>query len=208
VKMVALPHLCPPALQAAAGGAADDERAQLRQLAADLKAGVQASSSTGFTLQRAAQWLQQSGGRADEAAAAAALGQLQAAQLLAEGGSAASAEQPAITQQLLQARPQLLVRLVADAPQPRKWSDPLNGQFAWFGPARPAAEVGVPGRGWGASATTRSDPPCTLAAQISGAVQCMLRILCYKPMPACCACHAMLCCAGGGVPAPGHPAPV
>ena len=111
---------------------------------------MQASSGTGFTLQRAAQWLQQSGGRPDEAAAAATLGQLQAAQLLAvaaEGGSSASAEQPAITRQLLQARPQLLVRLVADAPQPSKWSDPLNGQFAWFGPARPAAEVGVQGLG-------------------------------------------------------------
>ena len=203
---------CMCTLQAAAGEAEEGERAQLRQLAADLKAGVQASSSTGFTLQRAAQWLQQSSGRADEAAAAAVLGQLQAAQLLAvaaEGGSAASTEQPAITQQLVQARPQLLVRLVADAPQPRKWSEPLNGQFAWFGSARPAAEVGawVGGQGGCDCGHTLRTCRARMLHKLVAAVLCMQ----HTPLLTCCACyavHAVLCCAGGGVPAPGHPAPL
>lgn len=116
------------------------ELQQLRQLARELRGAALGSSSNSaaFPLQRAAQWLQSTMGLAPDAAAAK-LGELQAAQLLGITDPAA-ADEP-ITAQLVQQRSQLLVRLAADAPLPTSWKEPLNGQVTWFGPARPAAEV-------------------------------------------------------------------
>lgn len=116
------------------------ELQQLRQLARELRGAALGSSSNSaaFPLQRAAQWLQSTVALAPDAAAAK-LGELQAAQLLGITDPAA-ADEP-ITAQLVQQRSQLLVRLAADAPLPTSWKEPLNGQVTWFGPARPAAEV-------------------------------------------------------------------
>lgn len=130
--------------QAAAAPAEGGERAQLRDLATELRTAVAKGSGHTFTLQQAVQWLQQSKGLAADAAAAA-LGQLQSAQLLTAVGATPgdAVAQQAITVQLAQQRPQLLLQLTADAPQPARWKDPLNGQYTWFGPARPADEVRV-----------------------------------------------------------------
>lgn len=124
---------------AEAAAAADPEQAQLRELAAGLRAAKGGRPGATFTLQAAAQWLQTKQGLAPDAAAAS-LGRLQAAQLLTIADQGLSPETP-LGPQLLQARPQLQLRVPADAPQPARWNDPLNGQFVWFGPARPAAEV-------------------------------------------------------------------
>lgn len=126
-------------VQAEAAQAEEGPSPQLRQLAADLRAAqLGAGAGAAFGLRRAAEWLQGSRGLAP-GAAAAALGELQAAQLLTVA-DASAADQP-ITAGLLQGRPQLPLLLVADAPQPTRWKEPLNGQVVWFGLARPAAEV-------------------------------------------------------------------
>ena len=124
-----------------AAAAADGERARLQPLASELRAALASGAAHTFTLQQAAQWLQQAKGLAPEAAAAA-LGQLQTAQLLAVAVPAGQpdAELP-LSAQLVQQRPQLLLHLATDAPPPARWNEPLNGQCAWFGPARPAEEV-------------------------------------------------------------------
>ncbi|EFN52965.1 hypothetical protein CHLNCDRAFT_137357 [Chlorella variabilis] len=125
--------------EAEAAQAEEGPSPQLRQLAADLRAAqLGAGAGAAFGLRRAAEWLQGSRGLAP-GAAAAALGELQAAQLLTVA-DASAADQP-ITAGLLQGRPQLPLLLVADAPQPTRWKEPLNGQVVWFGLARPAAEV-------------------------------------------------------------------
>ncbi len=137
---------------AAQGAAADDavaaaaevgsERGSLRQLATELRnALASASRDRSFSLQQAMEWVQQQQACTPEAAAAA-LAELQAAQLLAVAVPAGSrdAELP-LSLQLAQQRPHLQLRLVADVPPPRRWAQPLNGQYAWFGPARPAEQV-------------------------------------------------------------------
>lgn len=133
---------CAAASRAAAESAATSdspEQAQLRELAAGLRDAKGGSPGAAFALQVAAQWLQAARGLSP-GAAAAALGDLQAAQLVTVVDPGLSPE-TALNAQLLQARPQLRLQMAADAPQPAKWSEPLNGQFVWFGPARPAAEV-------------------------------------------------------------------
>ena len=128
---------------AAAESAAGGDRKRLRQLAAELRGALASGSGHAFTLQAAAQWLQQARGQGADAAAAT-LGQLQAAQLVTVAAPAGAADaELALTAQAVQARPQLLLRLVADAPQPSRWKEPLNGHFAWFGPARPAEQARV-----------------------------------------------------------------
>ncbi|KAL4422375.1 hypothetical protein ABPG75_008572 [Micractinium tetrahymenae] len=124
---------------ASAEAAGSPEQEQLRELAAGLRAAKGGSPGATFTLQAATQWLQAAQGLAPEAAAAA-LGRLQAAQLLTIADAGLSSEMP-LGPELLQTRPQLQVQLVADAQEPTNWSEPLNGQFAWFGPARPTAQV-------------------------------------------------------------------
>lgn len=132
----------------AAGVAARDGswHGRPHQLAVELKEALAAASSDHtFALQQAAQWLQQQGQGATPEAAAAALAELQGAQLLTVAVPAGSQDaELALSQQLAQQRPDLALRLVADAPPPQRWRQPLNGQFAWFGPARPAEQVG----GW------------------------------------------------------------
>lgn len=125
------------AQQAAASGGG--ERGRLAELAAELRVAVASGSARTFTLQQAIQWLGSSQGMAADAAAEA-LGQLQAAQLLALAGAGPEAQQ-ALTPAMAAQRPQLLLRLTADAPAPSRWQEPLNGQFAWFGRARPAEQV-------------------------------------------------------------------
>ncbi|PRW45346.1 hypothetical protein C2E21_6023 [Chlorella sorokiniana] len=126
----------------AAAGEEGSKHAVLEQLVAELRGALAApSSDRTFTLQAAVQWLQQRQACTQDAAVAA-LAELQAAQLVAVAAPAGSrdAELP-LSQQLVQQRPRLLLRLVDDAPPPRRWREPLNGRFPWFGPARPAEQV-------------------------------------------------------------------
>ncbi|KAI7842058.1 hypothetical protein COHA_004256 [Chlorella ohadii] len=128
---------------AAAAAGEGDQHSRLQQLAAGLRDELASSSrDRSFSLQRAVEWVQQQQQACTAEAAAAALARLQAAQLLAIAVPAGSrdAELP-LSLQLAQQRPHLRLRLVADAPPPQRWSQPLNGQFAWFGPARPAEQV-------------------------------------------------------------------
>lgn len=184
-----------PAAGPAVGAAEDGERARLQQLASELCAALAAGAAHTFTLQQAAQWLQQAKGEAPDAAAAA-LGQLQVAQLLvvAEPAGHADAELP-LSAQLVQQRPQLLLRLAADAPPPERWSEPLNGQYAWFGPARPAEEVRACMAPSNFSLLTRLQRTAAApAAPMHPTLPVAARLL--PPL------------AGGRVAAPGHPAAV
>lgn len=137
------PAACAVAAAAGVAAGGGSEHGRLQQLGAQLREALAAASSDHtFTLQQAAQWLQQQHPEATPEAAAAALAELQAAQLLTVACPAGSPDaELALSQQLAQQRPDLALRLVADAPLPQRWRQPLNGQFAWFGPARPAEQV-------------------------------------------------------------------
>lgn len=125
-------------MQAEQEAAEDPEAERLRQLASNMRAAALGGArGAPFTAATAAAWLREAQGLSAEEAGAS-LGALQAVQLL-------TVAEPAAADEALGAAtaPGLQLRLVADCPPPSRWKDPLNGQFTWFGPARPAAEVGL-----------------------------------------------------------------
>ena len=124
------------AQQQAEAAEGDPQCAQHRALAAAMRAALGSPGRT-FALSAAADWLSKSQGVPTDGAAAA-LAQLQSAQLLTLPDAPATA----VSQRLLATQPRAAALLVADAPAPTQWSQPLNGRFEWFGGARPAAEVG------------------------------------------------------------------
>lgn len=176
---------------AAADAAGDPEQQQLRELAAGLRSAKGGSPGATFTLQAAAQWLQEARGLAPEAAASA-LARLQAAQLLAVADPGLPSETP-LGLQLLQARPQLRLQLVADAPQPARWNESLNGQFTWFGPARPAAEVRACWGGAGAGGREGGQAPPHVRWPLDGSLHSALAgpHAALAPRPAL---NALCCC--------------
>ncbi|PSC73843.1 hypothetical protein C2E20_3010 [Micractinium conductrix] len=129
------------AQQQAEAAEGDPQCAQHRALAAAMRAALGSPGRT-FALSAAADWLSKSQGVPTDGAAAA-LAQLQSAQLLTLPDAPATA----VSQRLLATQPRAAALLVADAPAPTQWSQPLNGRFEWFGGARPAAEVAASLRG-------------------------------------------------------------
>jgi hypothetical protein len=130
-------------------------------------AALGAARGAPFTARAAAAWLRDARGLSSDAAGAA-LGALQAAQLLTTADPAAA--DVALSAASVEQQPGLSLRLVADCPQPSRWKEPLNGQFTWFGPARPAAEVGE--EACSPSTPIPSPRPCPPKAAHSFAVHC------------------------------------
>lgn len=94
------------------------------------------SSTAPFALEDAAQWLVHEKGLT-HSAAIEQLGDLQAAQRL----TIAAGVDPKTPLKDVKETSRVLLRWVAQCPAPTEWDVPLNAQFVWFGPSRPAVQV-------------------------------------------------------------------